>query len=309
MKIHSGTKFYKYDEESNTFYIIRVRREIDTEKIKADENNISYFDSFGKKKKCSLNELLKNYHQLAPDGTVIFSIARLTDDNPKYPGKFITIEDVIVAIQKRDGGNEPYAVCRQAVYDIFTNSAKISEGQYYCGISISKDTCPTGVDFKEYLGCDSIRYNKAVSIYMDDTLDDILAFINQEIFDKVLVKLKAHLQEKSILHFGLSTTVRGLLSSNSFMYDFRRLFNIVELPFAISDNAESIGDLNTRELERIVGKLIERTYVMPYSKAIDLSKIKRNYVLASAASENYCKLYIVGFDLAKDPELSQWGVM
>ena len=280
-KIYTGSKFYRYNEGEINPEIIRIRN------IDYDKRLVKYFDKNGEKKKIKYDDLLKSYKMLSPDGLINFSTVQ-AGPNP----------DVVVALQpfpKTDEelhsmDNMPYAICRQMATDVFSNN--FNPDDMIIGVSISKDTCPANVDFNCMLACSKLMYTKMVAIYIDDALDTILGLFDNTIFDNVFAELHKILFNTK----GSCTSLRELLLTNNFMYDFRKCFKIMEVPYSIDEESDALSDNNIEFLSKELKINILETYVIRYSRTIDLRKIKRDYVLVSSAVDEFSKLYIVGYD-------------
>lgn len=280
-KIYTGSKFYRYIDGEEYPEIIRIRN------IDYDKRQVKYFDSDGDKKKMSYDYLVKEYKMLSPDGLINFASVQVAD-NP----------DVIVALQpfpKNDVStmdNIPYAICRQMVADVLSNLT--DPDNFILGSSISKDTCPVGVDYKCLLACSGLNYNRMVAIYLDDTLDEILRLFDNTIFDKVFDELSTKYPDGR----GICTSLRELLESNHFMYDFRKCFNIIEVPGLIDESSEALSEQNIAFLEKELKVNILETYLIKYNREVNFAEFKRDYVLVSSAHGNFSEVYIVGYDKA-----------
>lgn len=280
-KIYTGSKFYRYIDGCTQPEIIRVSN------IDYQKGIIKYFDADGNKCKCSYHTLTKEYKMLAPDGAISFSIVSVNNS-----------KDVIVALKafaknEEDfvkDNNLPYAVCRQMVMDVF--SANVDTENLILGVSMSQDTCPANVDFNLMFACTGLEYTRMVAVYLDDTLDAILNLFDNSMFDKVLNELSSNNPEAR----GMCTSLANLLTENNFMYDFRKCFKIMELPFAINLETEGLSPENIDYLSKELKVDILETYVVEYSRTIDTSKFKRDFILATCAQESFSKVYIVGYD-------------
>ena len=280
-KIYTGSKFFRYIDGIVEPEIIRIRN------IDYDKNLVKYYDSEGDKKKISYDFLIKNYKMLSPDGLINFSIVNVNED-----------KDIIVALKPfpkstdelNNMDNIPYAVCRQMAADVFSNN--FNPDNIIIGVSMSKDTCPANVDFNLMMACTGLIYNRMVAVYLDDTLDTILGLFDNSIFDKAFEEL----YEKMSYIPGMCKTLKELLHTNRFMYDFRKCFKIVEIPFTIDEKTEGLSDENIRYLQNELKINIVETYVVRYSRDIDLRQIKRDYILATSAQDEYSDVYIVGYD-------------
>lgn len=278
-----GAKFYKWEAKEETPYVLRIK------KIHKEKNIATCYDNNNKLISVSLEELKDDYRMIRPDGVITFSILDMPNG----------IDDVIVALQSFERSKEsalPYAICRQCIEDVFSNMNATS-GQKYTGISISQDTCPPNIPFENLLVSNGVKYNKAVRIYLDDNLDTILKFINTHKYDTLLSTLSK--KYEYTIYRGYERSLKDLLKSNNFFYDFRQCFNIKELPFHIEDEDESLSVANTEFLSKELNEAITATYVTKYSKEIDFSNVKRDYVLASPVNDDKTRehnVFIVGYD-------------
>ena len=286
MKIYSGIKMYRFKDDEEHPEVIRVLNVDDDKKI------IKYRDSEGKQQKEKLTNLTEKYKVLAPDGIVSFN-----DVSMPYNGR-----DVIVALQpfpkSKDKLNQlndnlPYAVCRQFVVDMFSMCANPESN--IIGMSVSKDTCPSTVDYKLMVACNEINYTRMIAVYLDDTLDGILNLFNNKPFDDALDSMKERWGNAE----GYCSTLKELLSSNHFMYDFRRCFNIKELPYEIPKECVDSEQLDIGNTEFIAHDLkvnITDTYLLKYSREIDINSFKRDHLIIASAFDNYESIYILGYD-------------
>lgn len=287
--IYSGTKFFRYIDGQEEPEIIRIYN-MPKENSKTDK--LSYFDSEGNKKRMTITRLLRDYRMLKVDGFIMFSVVSIG-----------LVPDVVVALQKCDvNDNLPYVICRQGITDVFSTYAHPDEKVQYLGISISRDTCPANVKFEDCMMCTDLKSFKSIAIYLDDTLDDILKMFSNTKFDNILVQFKALNEQYSagdgLKHEGYCLTLRELLESNNFMYDFRKCFKIMELPFHIDGELEGLDANNTLFLENELKVNIMETYLIKYSKEINLKEIKRDYTLATSIADGCKDVYIVGYDPA-----------
>ena len=283
-KIYTGSKFYRYNEGSDEPEVIRIRN------IDYDKDLVKYTNSDGTKDKISYSDLSRNYKMLAPDGLISFSCVEV-NQNP----------DVIVALKpfpKTDKdwetmNNLPYAICRQMVTDFFAYGSVIpEEDDIILGVSVSQETCPTNIDFNLMLACTNLQFNKMIAIYLDDTLDIILSLFDNSRFDNIFKELKSRYPDTK----GIVSSLKELLTENEFMYDFRKCFKIVEIPFAVDEESEGLCQQNIDYLSKELKINIIETYLVRYSRTIDLSKIKRDYIIVTSAQENHKNVYLVGYD-------------
>lgn len=280
-KIYTGSKFYRYNEGSSEPEIIRIRN------IDYDNRSVKYFDLNNNKCKMSYDNLTNNFKMLAPDGLISFSSVQV-NDNP----------DVIVAFKvfpKKDEdwnkmNNLPDVVCRQMVVDFFANN--INPDDIILGVSVSQDTCPANISFDLLFACTEVHFTKMVAVYLDDTLDVILSLFDNSKFDTIFEELEKRYPDTK----GIVNSLEVLLRSNNFMYDFRKCFGIIEIPFKVDEDSEALSAGNIDYLSKELKVNILETYLIRYDRTIDISKIRRDHVLVSSTQEEFNKVYIVGYD-------------
>lgn len=282
MKFYTGLKLFKFHEGKDTPELIRVLN------IYEDKKRIEYMCSDGEIKKMTFKEA-KSYKILAPDGILLFFTPKVADDIDVA----VTLTQFPKSgISMKTNEYEPYAICRQLAVDVFST---MTRGNMVYGMSISKDTCPANIDFKLFFDLENMGYKKNVVVYLDDTIDTILSLIDQMKFDKIL---EALYNKYSCIAGGFTRSFKELLDQNRFMYDFRKCFDIVEVPFAIDDSVNYLSDLNVQYLRSTLGIQILDTYMIKYSKEIDTREFNRDYILITSAADNHNSVYIVCFDKA-----------
>lgn len=280
-----GDKFYrKINDKLEIIRIIRVKNE-NTYMCKNQNINTGKLEN--EKRRILRKELADNYTKIKPHGFVSFSIVELSNG----------FKDVMVALTRAfDIDNKiltPYAVCRQCCLNPFTQII-IKEPKNYVGVSINKDNVPADIDFNLFLSCNKVKNTSAISIYIDDNIEDILSILNRKnIYDNTLLYIKN--QTKDMVKFiGYQDSISKLLSYNDFMFDFYMGFHIKKVDFEMKiegKNYSLIPELKIK-LEDIIRKPIETTCVTKYDYTIDLDKIERQYVLIKDSKNN---LYVVAF--------------
>lgn len=270
-----GTKFYRYvaknpdnepknilqmcrvtkiDEEDN-LYSLNVNETIDGKPV----NYTTFTD---------VDCVHDKYIRLNPDAYITFSIV---DDGP--------VQDVLVAVHptKTDVINpKPFAICRQDAVNIFRMASEATpvEGQVWAGISINQNNCPPEIDICSYLDCEEIIISKIVAAYIDDTLDDILAPIWPNRFDNVLeTYINKHKGDNLT---GMSSTLRGLLDDQNFMYDFHEAVGVTDVPFPICNDSKN---LLISVISQMRHKAISDIYITPYDKSIRVDELERPYYI------------------------------
>lgn len=280
--IKTGGKFFTYIDGQDDPFVLRVKS-VDEEK-----RTVKCIFPDGKVTSIPANEFLTKYKFLRPDA--ILSVSTLV--TAKEP-------DVMVVLGKPNDPSKT-AVCRQGVFDFFSNNIrKYDTDPYYVGVSVSRNTCPANINFEMVLVCDEMTSNRFMYVYLDDTLDDILSLFNSKRYDSILANMalnRTFINDHKTI--GYCSTLRELLTHNNFMYDFRQMFDIMDLPYAIDEEAEGLSIDNILFMENELKVNIMETYLIRYTREIDLRTIKRSYKLVASAIDDYKKIYIVGYDVA-----------
>lgn len=298
MNIHiiNGTKYFNFNNEGDV-EVIRIKNAKDLKNIKIIRND--------KKEVIDSNELLNKYTKIRPDALIYFSDVNIRDLN-----------DVIITVSRKQemdsNDTVPYSVCRQNITDFFANS--LSKNMEYCGVNVTKETLPEGVDMNQIMACDGINSFDTVAFYLDDTLDDILSFIKTKVYDNILYTLfMDHLKYKVDKNNGgklfldamktrntvdgYCKTLKDMLTYNNFIFDLRTGFNIYCLDIDLSEDNNSYLSVHNREvLEYVLCKNIldgPESLVILYDKDIDLTQIKKEFILVSDINEN---LYVVIYE-------------
>lgn len=277
--IFCGTKYYRYI--NSKLEVIRIKF------YNSKKENVKYVkDGDTDILTMSCEYLNNNYKRLKPDAVGIISIVKNNDT-----------KDVIVAISK---DNKPFIVCRQCIQDVFSTLSDPNSGIIYVGMSISEDTCPPGVNFKSIVSCTKLLFSLPIAIYIGDNIDSILDILpSSKKFDNAINECSNKLLEmygNRCTLYGLTKSLKELLETHNFMYDVRRLFNIVDIPFAIAEDDVELTISNRDALSRELGVDIYKTYIIKYDKTIDMSKIVRDYVLVSSIENEFKDVYICGYD-------------
>jgi len=277
-----GQKLYRVND-NNELEIVRIIKISDNEYI-LDNGN-----------KMSQSQLDTDYVMLNGDGLLSFNIVQL--------GKNEKSKDVIVTLHRKDdiklNNNIPYMACRQCIYDSFASVGQKFSDNIYMGLSMTQDNCPENVPFNSMLACDGLIYSEVIKIYMDDSLDTILSLINVDKYDEVLNTMfkQNELMDNNV--YAYASSLKELLEMNYFMYDFRQSYKIESMPIETLSYDNESKELYIKDKE-IISEILRikmfRTYVMEFSKEIDLDEIKRSYVLI-ATEDN--KVYIIGYDKGK----------
>lgn len=277
-KINLGAKYYRYVGDS--LEILRVVSDKDPNSIKCSIGHTLL------KKRLPLEELEREYMRLSPDGFIYFNIVRVQE-----------IEDVMIMLYRSSDieKNEsyPYCICRQNISDLFANTIKPKYEDMICGVSVSKDTLPEGLEMNTVLACDELLNSIGICVYMDDDISDILRLFKSKDYDIVLhnlfsehvkYKYKDNIKEYMDKRYvdGYCKTLKDLMLSNNFMYDFYMGFNIYPVDITIQPEecrGEGLLLKHRFALSSLILKNITNGLAVPYNKFIDLEKIERDYIM------------------------------
>lgn len=294
MSIYPGSLYF--DKEYNEK--LEILRYINNETISVNSSTRGQV-------KMSTKDILKDYILLKPDMIFSFSIVTLSGTK---------IKDVIVSMLiNKEGETEPYCVCRQCITDLFANQLVKGKKEYY-GVSVSRDTCPTNVDYSIMFTCDGIIYNTFVAGYIGiSNLDGILKYLNIDKYDSILstdyedhVRYFTNSNDISFMYKsymkddvcnGYCKTLKNLLIYNNFMFDVYKGLNIIPMDLnnleELSKDAGCLSIEDMNYLSYMVRKNINKTYVIKYDKSIDMNKISKEYIMVVDKTDN---VYIILID-------------
>lgn len=291
MDIRIGDKYYKREanDDSEDFRIVKMKNE-NTFVCKFTGGNTK------KLSRCEIEDLcFDEYAKIKPDVIMTFSIVEVAVfENEKKEVE--VIKDVMVGIYRTkdldEKKNIPFAVCRQGIQDFFTTQINRNPYVQYVGLSMNQNNVPEGMDFMMLMACNKMLSSVAVAVYMEDTLDEILSFVNASKLDSVLTSLCTSAPDNIV---GNYKTLRELLEANDIMYDFYSAFDIIKVPFdikCIEDTDEIMPD-QRKYIENQKKCEMLKTYVLEFARDFELSDIKRDYILLSDKNN---KLYVMAYD-------------
>lgn len=235
------------------------------------------------------DNFLDDYTPLNPDGRLFFNIVNM-GPTPDHG------QDVVVVLIKEDdiynGNYEPFAVCRQNIYDEYSNPFN-TYGKQILGMSMNRDNVPTGAKFQDMLSSYNVDYHEMIYVYKDDKIDIILSMIKEIYkYNSVLFDIYNTLNHTN-KYKGLSKSLEDLVKSTNFNFDLKKAFNITIIDKVLKIKDTMLLDESRLLLENIFKVEMFQTYVIQYNYEIDLSNIKRDYELIEDKIGN---LYIVGYD-------------
>ena len=276
-KLIIGTKYQTYDgDELKIHRLIRIKN-----------TEIAVLEDVKTKEEVRVShEDLKNkYVQLVPDA---FMNIMLTKDSQG-------IEDVYLCINKSidlsNGNNELAIILRQNSYS-FTKNSFMLGGNIYVG-----DTT-----MEMIFEFDTIEESYSSALYIDDSIDDIIKTITYKMMKKINNMLESLAkQNTNELVFGYCNTLEELMQENNFMYQYRAIFNIMQIDFPIvlgdiSFNKEGDIVLNNKQInliENLLCKYISNVRVIEYDKDLDISEIV-SYTHSMVCDTNN-KIYLIAY--------------
>jgi len=282
MQIYNGDKFYykHSNKDELNFRVVRIKNENTFNCLRNDGNLI----------KISRQDLEDNYIRITPHGTLFISIVDMGD----------RLQDVILSLFrmqdfKEKANTEPWCVCRQHISDIFSETMNNNPYLKYSGVSLSHNTIPEGQEFQEVLACNGILDTKKYSVYLDDTMEDILYLVDKKYrvrLDDVLGNLYSKMNDD--FHTGYNETLVDLIDNNDFVFDYLEAWGIQRVSFKVTEfPTEELLPNHRFEVEGITSCEMLKTYVVPFDYKINISQIKRSHQFICDV-EN--KIYIIAYD-------------
>ena len=236
--------------------------------------------------KVNLNaQQYKSYTKLKEDGIVLITKVELDDSVPDIIVSFFRYKDLSKHV--------PYAVCRQNVYDVYSNTIENDGGAMYIGCSVSKDTCPKNIKFSIMRACNKILLADHIAVYYDDTIDSIMECLegtgHMLEYDKTMGILYEGFIKGKVR--GQCSSVRQLLVENHFIQDVYRGFKVLKTNFPISGNEKFYPEY-FRYVEDIIKVQLVGPVITEFTRDIDITKIQDKYIIL-LDSDN--KLFILSY--------------
>jgi len=245
-------------------------------------------------------EVEREWTRLNPDALIML-----------YTAIFDGLEDVLICVHKRvdrQFERTPHIVCRQNVVDMYRMSNNVSIFQPCIGMCLSRNAVLENLRFEDFLRYDDeLTSHTATVVYIDDTFNDIIEFMDTRKADKVLRNNKEgywHKYEEAEMYglrvIGVCSTVEELLKTNAFMFDYHAIMDIAEVPFSLRDPDKIPRKALVDVITHITRTVPEEIYVLKYDKSINISQFKRKYILMTADPEKCdpddTDIYIVCYD-------------
>ena len=278
-----GAYFFKYEKDE--LILLRL--------YKVKTENTFLLKDEQKNKVVLTKKQLQEFTMIEPDGLIIHVLASDPNQGIDTLCLLYKIEDI------NNNITEPYAVCRQNVIDPFETILNNDSEKIYVGVSMSKDTAPADFDFKSLYMASGVRDQKINFVYKDDSFEDIMSFVNEDLYNKALDIIKSHMDENdNMTYIGFKNKYRELLIDNDFMYDFRRAFGIVRLNLTINTSIDSwtedgiykISEKEIRSIESLTKHKVMSPILIKYDKTVDriysLKIYKKNFILSLMIKES-----------------------
>ena len=188
-------------------------------------------------------------------------------------------KDVICTIHRAKdieiGIQMPYIAARQSMINLFAAPFENNPYMIPMGCCISNKTCPNNVNFNILLENEGIISSSIVSIYLDDTIESVLRYINTINYDNVIYSFKKKFDPTGERNIG--SDLYSFLDNNGWMTEFNNAYNIINLNDDIINMKNNEVQTNIIELERLIEKEIEyKVYIkqiIKYDETVNLSKI------------------------------------
>lgn len=265
--------FRVFGEFNGTLY---CRREYDTiqESVKV---NTDYFN--------------RGFKLIPPCGKMLFMILDLPDKS----------KDVAIVFLKKNGNDfRTEAVCRQNIVDMYSSMYARDYYDYRLGMSLCRENSISEDMYRAMFNVDGISTCYSVSTYMDDKLGFIVNMVPQIEFSFMLRKIKTAIEyQRKARHLpppkGLCSSLLNLIVNTGFDDDYYRALQIIPLPISLRKSYEkrTLGVLEQRILEDIIGKHVVNNQLVRYSKDVNFDMISKDYLLLA---DRHRDLYILVFD-------------
>ena len=263
IKKHSLTGI-KYDTGERILRVQRVRN--NGKCIVKDEEGNQYKIAY---------EDLEKYKRINPIGIMSFFEADIGRGQ----------KDVIVTLHRIcDLDNEirtPYIGARQTIVNMF--SAPLARDIYEVplGLCFSNMTCPPNVDFGVIIDCKKVISTQVISVYLDDTLEDMISLITHVNFDNIIKAFKEKWDPYDKKNVGKD--LYSFLDNNGFMVEFNNAFNMVSLEGELSEG------LIIKALMKKYSCQIEIIGIVPYTYEVDLDRVDDKSQYVFVRNDNYNK--------------------
>lgn len=282
--IRIGTKYYKTDGDKIEVVRIVRRKNVDTLTIVDDdlfsEDPTKAMASYTKS--ISVQDLISNYRMLLPHGQLCMMIVDLESG----------VQDVVIVGDKvstssdmENGDSITFGnieiICRQFLLDFF---AAITSEYHTVGVSVTKDSCPSNINFDALIGgCKPVKgTSQMISVYAQDNLDMILKLFNTKKADAVMEKNFNESLKMPEKVLGMVDSVSSLLRTNDFIYDYWSMFGIlpvknIKVKFDEENNSFVLTNMEVSRLECILKSRLSDICIIRYDYFVDEDVVDARY--------------------------------
>ena len=208
---------------------------------------------------------IKRFKKIKPLGLMSFFIVSIGNGQ----------KDVIVTLHRisdMDKGEDiPYIAARQTMINAFAMPLTNNPLEIPYGMCMSQKTCPANVKFDIMLEHKKLYVNNVVCVYLDDTIETILPYINTTPYDSVIGRFKRAFDPQSTKNVG--TSLEEFLNNNGWMSEFNTAYDIINIDKADLDLNTNFPFLLLQLEKSIERKILNILSIRKYDLSIDLSQI------------------------------------
>ena len=236
-------------------------------------------------KKATEQQLINKYIRLIPDAFMNIMLCKDPDD-------------VYVCINKASniakGDIIPSLILRQNIPNQYNNN----HTTIVMGDCITEYNNRFETKMQVCMQCSNITYYYTFSMYLDDTLDDILSIIPDNVLNKINNYLKYIEKNKKPNTIGYKTDLKLLMYDLKLVQRYREIFQIFPIGWTIDiGNYNSDGDIILTNMQKeliynIMDSEIPINGVIKYDIDIDSNNVGDNTLWVSDPSNN---IYIIIF--------------
>ena len=243
IKNRIGSKFYTYIGETREE--IRVIG-IENDKVLSIILSPKSEDNMSVSKYIPL-ENMEKYIEVIPDAKLDIMITSYTDETKKDVYAWVYRTDDII-----NGIKDPRLMLRQDMIS-YSKNAFNQTGIQYVGECLTDQTNPVHVPLIKLADFYKVDKNFTISLYLSDTLNDIILCIDSEFMHKVNTVLHDLTKYNSKEVDGYCDNLIQLFTDNGFIGFYRSLFNITQLNFEINPEKDDNDVLKlTKEQQHIL---------------------------------------------------------
>ena len=227
-------------------------------------------------RKIRFDDLKENYTRLKPNGIVSIFEVDIGNGN----------KDVICTLHRSiDMDNRieiPYVAARVCIVNMFGGMLENDINKIPIGMCMSNMTCPANVNFSIMLEYRKLISNSIISVYIDDTIDTVLEYVNTVNYDNIISRTRKRFDPYKIKNIGDS--LREFLINNGWMQEWNNAYNIINLESDCLNikNNEVKGNMVKLQskIERSINYTIDILGIIKYDETVNLDKLtdKEHYI-------------------------------